>query len=515
MVNRSENVPSGQHASFWIEGIQGPQYPQLSGPLTVDVAIVGGGIVGIMCAKLLKEAGFKVAVIEASRVAQGVTGHTTAKLTSLHGLFYHDLIKTMGRERAKMYADANQTAIQYVAACASTGNMDCDFHREFACTFTETDNEVDAIQAEVDAALSLGLPAVYLNDITLPVASKAAIRFDDQAYFHPRKFLLKCAQEIPGYGSVICEMTRVNKVDDGTPCIVHTDKGEITARFVIIGNNFPFGMEGLYFAKMEPNRSYLLAASTRDDFPSGMFYQVEDPNHTVRLHVTDAGEKFVLVGGQGHKTGHVGDTIERYRNIEKFARERLTLDSIEYRWSTQDNRTIDRVPFIGPLSKSSKNVYVATGFKGWGMTHGIISGFILTDLIAGRENPWAPVFDPRRHISIHAVDDLIGMALDSGKHLFGGPLSKLAASSVDKFKNGEAGLARIEGETFAAHKDAHGELSAVSPNCTHMGCVVSWNNGEESWDCPCHGSRFNRHGFLEHGPATKDLEKKRDTGTDQ
>ncbi|MHB8110791.1 MAG: FAD-dependent oxidoreductase [Syntrophorhabdaceae bacterium] len=509
MANKQFFEPAGQHRSYWIDTAPETNYPAFQGAAVFDVVIAGGGIAGIMTAKLLKLSGAKVAIIEAYRIATRVTGHTTAKLTSLHGLIYDHLLRSMGEEKARMYAEANQSAIGFVRDMVSTGGIQCDFHNEAAYTFTESDAEKEAIDREVEAARKLGLPAEFISsEIAVPFSIKAAVRFDDQAYFHPRKFLLKIAETIPGDGSAIFEMTRVIKYEDGHPCVVHTNRGDITAGAVVIANNFPPGKEGLYFAKMEPKRSYLLAAEIDGEFPAGMFYQAEEPNHTARIHVDDAGKRLVLVGGEAHKPGHEADTVSRYRKVEEYARTQLKIQSIAYRWSTQDNRTIDRVPYIGPISQGSKRIFVATGFKKWGMTHGIVAGRILSDLISGRTNPWAPVFDPRRHMSIRGVDDLILMNLDSGKHLFSGPVSKLTAKSIDKFKVGEGGIAKMGNENVAAFKNAQSEVFAVSPNCPHMGCVLTWNNGEESWDCPCHGSRFDCRGTLIHGPATQDLEKK-------
>jgi Rieske Fe-S protein len=291
---------------------------------------------------------------------------------------------------------------------------------------------------------------------------------------------------------------------------VTTEKGQIEAEHVIVATNFPIINTGYFFAKMEPIRSYVLCLKLKSGMPEGLFYCSSEPYHTVRPHFDkDGAPLFVLVGGEDHKTGKGGDTVERYRNVERFAREHFDIESIDYRWSTQDNDPVDNVPYVGRPSKDSKNVYIATGLKGWGMSGGTLAGMILADLVSGQENPWAPVFDPKRRIPFSAVDDLIALNAKVAKDLFGGHLSTIRVKALSEIGTGEADIAEVDDQKVAAFKDQDGTVNAVSPNCTHMGCVVSWNNGEQSWDCPCHGSRFAIDGRVLHSPAVSPLERKK------
>ena len=499
MPNDYHSLP-GKATSLWLDTTTETNYPSLQSGLMVDVAIIGGGLAGLTAATLLKAEGKTVAVLEASRIVHGVTGHTTAKVTSLHSLIYDHLIRHFGEEKARAYADANQAAIEQIASLVREKQIDCDFTRTEAYTYTESDDEIDQIRAEVEAALTLGLPATFVDATPLPFPVKAAVRFDDQAQFHPRKYLLALAQQIPGEGSFIFERTRVVELDEGEPCVVTTEQGTIAAHAVIIASHFPFNDKLLYASRLLPHRSYLLAVRVAQPAPRGMFISTE-PSHTMRTHPADGGD-LLLVGGEGHKAGEGGDTVARYQRIEQWARERFAVQSVEYRWSTQDNKTLDRVPYIGRATPMSKHVYVATGFGGWGMTNSTAAGMLLCDLILGRDTPWADVYDPNR-VNLSSVSPLIQHTADIARHFV---CDRMTVETPDSITPGEGGIVHAEHD-MAMYKAEDGAVSTLSPRCTHMGCFVQWNPAEQSWDCPCHGSRFATDGRVIHGPAIKDLEE--------
>ncbi|MFP5212785.1 MAG: FAD-dependent oxidoreductase, partial [Acidobacteriota bacterium] len=356
------------------------------------------------------------------------------------------------------------------------------------------------------AARELGLPVTLTQTSELPFPIKGAVSYANHAHFHPRKYLLGLIPSILANGGIILENTRALDVSDGTQCTVETDKGNITAGKVIVATHFPFLNRGQYFARMFPYRSYALAARIRGPVPQGMYYSTEPSVRSTRPLTAEEGDRLLVTGGY-HKPGHVEDTIQAYKIVETYIRERFDLDAeVEYCWSTQDNETLDRVPYIGEFTARSRNLYCATGFGGWGMTGGTVSAMILSDLVLGRENAWRGLFTPSR-FDTASIKTLVTENLDVGKHYFGDWVSA-KRFSPEEVAPGESKVFKHGLEHVAVSRDEENRLTAVSGKCTHLGCLVKWNNAEESWDCPCHGSRFSRDGKLLHGPAVKDLEEK-------
>lgn len=500
------NLP-GKPASFWIDSTPATSYPLPGSHVSVDVAIVGGGIVGLTAATLLKRAGKTVAVIESRQIVTGVSGHTTAKVTSLHQLIYAELIKQIGEKKAQLYAESNQAAVERVAAFVAEEQIDCDFSRQSAYTFTESGDELGQIKDEVEAALKLGLPASFVQETSLPFAIAGAIKFDNQAQFHVRKYLLHLAKNIPSNGSHLFENTRVQKVDEGNPCQVVTDQGVINAQDVIVATHLPILDQGLFFAKTYPKRSYIIGARIDPSkAPEGMYIGSGKAYHSIRTTPSNGG-LLLLIGGEGHKVGTVSDTEERYQKLEAYARARFGIDSFEYRWSTQDMVSFDKLPYIGKLTPFNQHIYVATGFSLWGMTKGTMSGMLLSDLILGKENPWTELYDATRATPF-LTPLSVKEGLDVATRWVGDRLKGLQSSSFSEVNDGEGKLLTINGEKVAAYRDEQGTVHAVSAVCTHLACVVSWNSAEKSWDCACHGSRFSCDGEVIHGPAVKDLAQK-------
>ncbi|WP_227356062.1 FAD-dependent oxidoreductase [Haladaptatus salinisoli] len=502
-TNGGDQSLHGETASIWMETTPETSYEALEDGITVDVAVVGGGIAGITAAAKLKTAGQSVAVIERDRLLTGVTGYTTAKLTSLHGLIYGHLIEYFGEEQARQYAEANEAAIDDIESTVEDWNIDCNFERVPAYTYTESSDKRQQIEDEVDAAKRLGLPASVIESTDLPF-DVAAVKFDDQAHFHPRKYLLALAQEIADDGSYVFENTTATNVEDGQPCTVSTEHGKVTADHVVVATHFPVFDKARYYERLSPKRSYVLAVRLADEVPEGMYYEPEEPYFSVRPH--PAGEEsMALVGGQSHRTGHGGSTVDRYRNLEQEAHDRLNIESIEYRWSTQDFVSVDRVPFIGRLGPQSQNVYTATGFGGWGMTNGTVAGIVLSDMILDRENPWQEVYQPMRFNEKASSDSFRHHNEHDVKHYLEDYSRKPQTETVESVAPDEAMILEQDSEPTAVYRDEDKNLHAVSAVCTHMGCLVSWNDGEQSWDCPCHGSRFDYNGEVLDGPANSAL----------
>ncbi|WP_433625623.1 FAD-dependent oxidoreductase [Halomicrococcus sp. NG-SE-24] len=494
----------GRDASLWLETTETTDFDPLDGDVRVDVAVVGGGIAGLSAATELQDAGETVAVVEADRIVSGVTARTTAKVTAQHGLIYDDVRSEFGPDRARQYAQANEAAVEEVASRAD--DLDCEFRRLPAYTYVDGDDARKKVRREVDAARRLGLPASFVEDVPDPVDADCAVRFDDQGQFHPRKYLLALAEVIPGEGSYVFEETRATDIEAGEPCRVETNRGSVTADDVVVATHFPISDPAGYFARAYPKRSYVLAVRTNDPQPEGMFYRTGDSYFSVRPHETDD-EEFVLVGGQNHKTGQGGSTAERYRRLEREARDHFDVESVAYRWSTQDYVSADSVPFVGPIAPWRSHVYVATGFGGWGMTNGTAAGKLLADEIAGTGSEWADAFDPGRLPPLESAGELLKENANAGKRFAGDWATKLRRSEAS-LAPGDAHVVRDGGDVVAEYRDEDGDRHRVSAVCTHLDCLVEWNDAERTWDCPCHGSRFDVDGGVLDGPANSDLPKK-------
>ena len=494
--------------SLWVGTSAGREdhaaYPRLEGRVEVDVAVVGAGITGVTTAALLKESGATVALIEAGCLCSGVTGYTTAKVTSLHGLVYAGLVKSHGVDTARAYGEANQAGLDRIAQFVQVLGIDCDFTRRPAFTYVTDESQREQIEKEVEAATALGLPASFTTTTELPFDVAGAIRFDDQAQFHPREFCLALARSIAGDGSHVFTHSRVRDVDAGSDksIVLAEDGASVSADHVVLATHTPFLDRGLFFAKCFPSRSYAIAARFDGAKAQGMYLSSDQPTRSVRSAIND---EYLIIGGEMHKTGQEPDTRARYEALESWAREHFGIRDVAYRWSAQDQIPVDDVPFIGRQLPGS-NVYVATGFKKWGMTNGTAAGLIITDLINGRDNAWVEAFDATRMTDAITSSTFYKENADVAKHFVGDRLAARRARPASELAKGEGDIVDLDGETVAAFRDDEGALHSLSPKCTHLGCLVSFNTAERSWDCPCHGSRFGVDGRVLEGPATSDLE---------
>lgn len=472
--------------SIWSQTCQIEQREPLQSDIETEIAVIGAGMAGVLTAYALREAGRRVVVLEANRTGSGQTRNTTAKITSQHGMIYHKLIQTFGKEKAKQYAMANEAAVEEYRRLITSQNIDCDFEERDAYVYGD---DAALLRTEAEAAASLGLPASLVQEASLPFPAAGSVRFARQAQFHPLRFLKHVAEPLTIY-----ESTPVRSVEDR---LIHTASGDVHAEHIVFACHYPFvNFPGMYFARMHQERSYVLALENAA-LGNGMWIGAGTGGFSFR----NTGG-LLLLGGGGHRCGDncAGGSYELLR---QKAKEWFPQSREVARWSAQDCMTADGVPYIGRYAADRPHWYVATGFRKWGMTSAMVSAMLLRDRICGVNNPYAEVFDPGR-FDTAAVS---GIACESGQAVKG--LAKrffqIPAEQAGQLPNGHGGIVFLDGEKVGVFKDEAGNISTVDIRCPHMGCQLEWNPDEHSWDCPCHGSRFDRFGNLISGPAQEGL----------
>lgn len=380
-----------KESTFWVENCPQTNFPKLKEGLEVDVAVLGGGIVGVTTAKLLKESGFKVALIEADRIVKDVTAGSTAKISAAPNIIYDRLISTIGKFNTQKFADANMNSLELIAEIVRKDDIHCDFHRLPLYIFSESNTDLETIQKEFRAAKELGLPVSYTEDVPLPFETSPAIKYDNQAQFHPRKYLLGLTRVLNDGNSYVFEKTKVVAVKDGAKKEVITDQGSLWAETVVITTHIPVYDPDNLKDHLHPSRSYVLGLYLNDDFPDGMFIDF-NPLHTYRTTPADKG-KLIIVAGE-HSPIRVEDKNIYYNRLENYARQHLNVKSIEFCWSNVDAATNDGLPIIGRTSH--EGIYVATGLGFWGMINGTTAAVVNSDLISGKKNEYANLFNPLR-----------------------------------------------------------------------------------------------------------------------
>jgi glycine/D-amino acid oxidase-like deaminating enzyme/nitrite reductase/ring-hydroxylating ferredoxin subunit len=495
-------------SSLWIETTPATDYPPLGAGVEVDVAVAGGGIAGITTAYLLKRAGRTVALLESKRIVHGASGYTTAKVTAGHGLTYAPLEQRLGAEAAGLYAEAQTRGLELLRQLVGDEGIDCELEERANYVLAETSDEASRVHDEVEAARRAGLPASSppADDVGVPFPITGAFRLDGQAQFHPRRYLLALAARIPGQGSHVFEQTRVLGVDRDRPLRVSTDRGELLAGDLVLATHLPILDRGLFFAKAHPTRSYAVAARLpADGLPDGMFINVGSPTRSLRT-ARDADGPLLIVGGEGHRPGEEEDTGRRYQALELFAGLWFGAEEFPYRWATQDYSPVDGVPYVGRLGMGERHVWVATGFKKWGMTNGTVAAEILADGILTNPNRFSRLFDAERVNARVALPRLLQENLVVARHFVVDRVHRARPAELDELAPGEGRLVSRRGRRTAVYRDESGFVHTLSPVCTHLGCHVAWNRAERTWDCPCHGSRFSGEGSVIQGPAVRDLE---------
>jgi glycine/D-amino acid oxidase-like deaminating enzyme/nitrite reductase/ring-hydroxylating ferredoxin subunit len=505
---------SGAAHSSWMETADITAYSSLNEDVHADVCIVGAGIAGMTTAYLLGRDGKSTVVLEAGIIGGGMTERTTAHLSNAIDDSYVKIEQLHGEMGARHAAESHTAAIDRIERIITDEEIDCDFERVDGYLFVPPGASNETLNSELKAAHRAGLTTVE-KVRRAPLESFATgpcLRFPRQAQFHPLKYLSGLAQAIQRDGGRIFTGTRVNAVKEGKLAFVETSEGyTVTANKVVVATNSPINNMVAVHTKQAPYTTYVIGARIpRDSVTRALYWDTAEPYHYVRLQKFPDGigeYDLLIIGGEDHKTGQADDGAERYERLEKWAGNIFPMiETIEFRWSGQVMEPVDSVAFIGRNPGNSRNVYIATGDSGMGITHGTIAGILLTDLIKGRDNPWVSLYDPSRKplrtLDTYAQENLNAAATYAGDLLPGGETDAAEGLIPTEGAVVQRGLKKI-----AVYRDEQGTLHERSAVCPHLGCIVRWNNPEKTWDCPCHGSRFDRYGNVVTGPAVSDLEQ--------
>ena len=505
---------SAKHESVWAATANMPACPSLESDAHADVCIIGAGIAGLTTAYLLVRAGKSVIVLDDGPLAGGMTQVTTAHLSNALDDRYYEIERLHGAQGSRMAAESHTAAIHRIEAIAKIEKIDCDFQRLDGYLFLAPGEKPELLEREMAAAHRAGLTDVTLvHRAPLPdFDTGPCLRFPEQGQFHPLKYLAGVAQAIQREGGKLFTKTHVDRIEGGTPARITAGTRVVTADAVIVATNTPVNDLLVIHTKQAPYMTYVIGARVPDgSVPKALYWDTADPYHYVRLQRVESGDAngqapydLLIVGGEDHKTGQADDTEQRHERLAVWARERFPrLGEIEFTWAGQVMETIDGLAFIGRNPMDKENVFVVTGDSGMGMTHGTIAGILLTDLIMGRENPWAALYDPRRK-TLGAVGryakETLNMAAQFTDWVTGGDVSSVAEIANDSGAVLRRGMSKV-----AAYRDERGTLHECSAVCPHLGCIVGWNPNEKTWDCPCHGSRFDKLGNVFSGPANTDL----------
>ena len=474
--------------SVWSESCKFRKREALNKDIKTDVLVIGAGIAGVLTAYMLKQKGRDVVLIDAAEIASGNTKNTTAKITSQHDLIYSKLIAEFGEEKARQYAKANELAIKKYKEIIEDKRIECDFEEKPAYVYSL--NEVDVLKEEVEAAKNLGIDAEFVQEANLPFKINGAVKFNNQAQFNPLKFLKGISNEL-----VIYENTRALEIKEN---LVVTSGGNITANNIVVATHYPImNAPGYYFMKMHQERSYVLALENTSEI-DGMYIDLNKEGYSFRTY-----NNLLLLGGISHRTGE-NEEGGSYDELRKVAKKLYPKAKEKYYWSAQDCMTIDGIPYIGRYSSETPNIYVATGFNKWGMTSSMVSAMIISDMILEKENDFSEIFSPRRFDLSLSINNIANDLIETAKNFIAQKVY-IPSSEIEHIKNGHGGIIEYNGEKVGVYKNKEGKEFFVSTKCTHLGCQLSWNSDELTWDCPCHGSRFDYKGRLIGSPATKDL----------
>ena len=501
---------SGRTTSVWMATTEVPQFQSLTQDIRTNVCVIGAGIAGMTTAYLLARAGRAVVLIDDGPIGGGETGRTTAHLTAALDDRYYNIARIHGQEGARLAAESHMSAIHRIETIASMEDIDCDFERVEGYLFLGGDTQRKELERELEATHRAGINDTQIID-RIPFGfwnSGPALRFPRQATFHPLKYLKGLARAILRDGGKIYSGVHAEKIVDGEPARVTTSDGHvISADNIVVCTNTPVNDWLIIHSKQAAYRTYVIGARVpRGSVPHGLYWDTPDPYHYIRLQQAEDSSgneldyEILIVGGEDHKTGQANDRGERFTRLENWSRERFPMmERVEYRWSGQVMEPVDYLAYIGRNPGGDEHIYIATGDSGNGMTHGTIAGIILNELVQGRRHQWASLYDPSR-VKIRAtpayVKENVNVAEQYKDYFTTGDVGDVAA-----IKPGEGAVVGHGRGKIAVYRDERGNIHQYSAVCTHLYCIVRWNDTEKTWDCPCHGSRFDPHGKVVNGPA--------------
>jgi glycine/D-amino acid oxidase-like deaminating enzyme/nitrite reductase/ring-hydroxylating ferredoxin subunit len=502
--SRHETTP------VWSEAERdGPALPILRQDTEADVCIIGAGIAGLTTAYLLQKEGKSVVVLDAYGLAAGETGRTTAHLTAVLDDRFSHLELLFGAVGARLAADSHRAAIDRIESIVRDERIDCDFERVTGYLVAMDDKQRRALDNEFAAVPRAGFyEAEGFPEVPLPgvVDTGPGLMFPEQAMFHPARYMIGLAKAYSSLGGRIFVGAHVRSVTGGAGASVETDDGlRVSARHIVVATNTPINDRVTMQTKQAAYRSYAVAFDIpKNSYPGFLLWDLEDPYHYVRLMRAGDHDR-LIVGGEDHKTGQAGDMAVRYRRLEEWTRRHFSaVGEVAYRWSGQIMEPIDSLAFIGRNPGDDDNVYIATGDSGHGMTHGTIAGMLITDLIQKRDNPWVAIYEPSRKTP-RSVTSFLSENVNVAARLLKDWVKPSEVDNLEQIGRGEGAILRQGGSKTAVYRARGGALHRVSAVCTHLGCIVQWNPNEKSWDCPCHGSRFDIEGRVLNGPAVSRL----------
>lgn len=541
--------------SYWIDSVkENIEYKKLEENIKTDICIIGGGLTGVTTAYNLSKYKIKAVLIDKGKIGMQTSGNSTAKITSQHGLIYKYLIDSKGRDFARKYYEANEEAIKNIKNIIDSENIDCEFEYQPSYVFTQKIQDVEKIKDEVEAVNSFGGNAklVEAHDIPinktvgeefvekgneklkisgdniekenlnlerdiikermkqiLPIKAMTGIKFENQAQYNQYKFITALTKICHDSGVQIYENTKaidVDTEDNDEYYVVTLDNGcKIKTKYLVVATKYPiFNIPGFYFMKMYQSTSYAIAMQTKQRLFEGMYINSEEP--TISLKTAKYGDEYLLiVVGFDHKTGAEIDLSNSYKYLEEIAKNLYPDGKIKYRWNTEDCITLDKIPYIGEYSKMWENAFVATGFNKWGVTTSNIAARIITDKILGEKNEYSEIFKSTRLEPVKNIKEVTNMVKESVNSLVFKKL-EIPQEEANQIQDGEGKIVEVNGQKIGIYKDKNGQIYKINPVCKHLGCELSWNNLDKTWDCPCHGSRYDYMGNLIYGPSVKDLE---------
>ncbi|RYF22204.1 MAG: FAD-dependent oxidoreductase [Flavobacteriales bacterium] len=472
-----------------------------------DVAIVGAGITGVSTALKLQQAGKRCLILEGNTVGFGATGGTTAHLNTFFDATYPEIESDFGEDAAKIVAEAGMKTIENIENQVANLNIDCDFEEKPGYLFSETEEETEQLQKIMESSKRAGILVTEANKNDVSIGFRRALMFAKQAQFHPLKYVNGILKEFIRIGGKVKENTfvRSSSVENGNHKI-ETDGQDFLATHLVYATHIPPGINLLNF-RCAPYRSYALGLKLKDEsqHPEGLAYDMQEPYHYFRSHTVD-NKKYLIIGGEDHKTGH-GNPEEAFENLRNYATKYYDVEEVSYRWSSQYYVPVDGLPYIGKMPYGDENTYVATGFNGNGMIFGTLSAEIITDTILEKENKFAKLFDPERLKPIAGFTEFVKENADVAYRFIADRFGAEKLTDLMDINAEEGKIVELDGEKLAVYKDKAGKITALNPVCTHAKCIVNFNSEEKSWDCPCHGGRFDLCGKVITGPPRQDLEQ--------